>query len=77
MDGVSLGLSVLTTFKELYLISKFIHRTFSSVKNSKAEREDLEEEFYHEVLYLQSFGQLIVTNDGLLMEGNMNSVRSE
>ncbi|KAJ5754134.1 uncharacterized protein N7511_008287 [Penicillium nucicola] len=75
MDAVSLGLSVLTTFKELYLISKFIHRTFSSVKHSKTERENLEEDFLHELLYLQSFGQIIIMNDGLLMNGNLNSVR--
>jgi hypothetical protein len=74
MEGVGLSLAVVTTFKELYLISKFIHRVIISVRNSKSERQEREHEFHLELLYLQSFGQLIITNDGIMREGPLNNV---
>jgi hypothetical protein len=77
MEGAGLGLAVVTTFKELYLISKFIYRVIHSVRNSKTERQDLEQEFHLELLYLQSFGHLIITNDGIMKEGPLNTVSDQ
>lgn len=77
MEGAGLGLAVVSTFKELYLISKFIYRVIHSVRNSKTERQDLEQEFHLELLYLQSFGHLIITNDGIMKEGPLNTVSDQ
>jgi hypothetical protein len=33
MEGVGLALAVVATFKEVYLLSKFIQQTVSSIKN--------------------------------------------
>ena len=69
-----LPLAVLTTFKELYLLSKFITRTLSSVKNSRNEREDLREEFYLETLFLRSLYRLVLRGDSILEKNQLNQV---
>jgi hypothetical protein len=78
MDPVfltGLTLAVLTTFKELYLLTKFIAGTIRSAKNSVRERPDLAQEFEIEFLYLRSLGQLFFQNDGIMRDGELNQVR--
>jgi hypothetical protein len=76
-SAAGLAFAVLTTFKELYLLSKFINRTLSSVKNSRTEREDLREEFYLETLFLRSLYQLVLRSDSILEKSQLNQVGDE
>ncbi|KAA6412855.1 MAG: hypothetical protein FRX48_03848 [Lasallia pustulata] len=58
VSAIGLSLAVLTTFKEAYLLSKYMWRTIQSAKHHKSERFLLETEYRHELLYLCSLGRL-------------------
>ena len=77
MEVAGVVLSALTVFKELYLISKFISRRLASVKNSNAEREDLQEEFYLETLFLRSLYQLVLRGDSTWENSRLNQVKDD
>ena len=77
MEVAGVTFAVLTTFKELYLLSKFITRTLSSAKNRKTEWEDLREEFYLETLFLRSLYRLVLQGDSILEKSQLNQVGEE
>lgn len=66
MDPLSLTLSLITAFKEVYLVSKFIYHTMASARHSDTERESLRKEFRFEFLFVQSFGQYFLKGKGLV-----------
>ena len=74
MDGVSLSLQVISTFKELYLLSRFIVKKARSTKNWKAERENLEDEFKAEVIILRCIYRVFLQNNGLVDDEQLNEV---
>ncbi|ORY09362.1 hypothetical protein BCR34DRAFT_589346 [Clohesyomyces aquaticus] len=61
-----LGLAVFTAVKEVYLLSRFIVRTAQSAARHRKERSELEAELEFEQLYIRSFGQLYIQNNGIL-----------
>ena len=75
MDPVSIGLTIFATFKEVYLISKFVCKTISSVNNYKSDQHDLGTEFCQEFLLFRSLGRLFVLqNNGVFDDDNLNEV---
>ncbi|KAF2821236.1 hypothetical protein CC86DRAFT_111171 [Ophiobolus disseminans] len=59
-EPASLALAVLTTFKEVYLVCRFVYRVNVSRQNADPERRKLEQKFRYEILFLQSLGQYFV-----------------
>lgn len=76
MDPLSLTLGLVTAFKEVYLISKFIYHTMASARHSDTERESLRKEFRLEFLYVQSFGRYFLKGKGILDDAELDPVRS-
>ena len=77
MDPVSaIGLvtAVSSTFREVYVIGRFIYNTIDHVKKSDIEREDLQVEFMNEMLYLESFGRIYLSKDGLMCDAELDQV---
>lgn len=56
MEAIGAAVSVWATFKEVYLVSRFITRTLRSAKHAAAEQADLYADFRHEFLYFRSMG---------------------
>lgn len=56
-EPIGLTMSAVTTFKEVFLLSRAIYRIIKSTKHAANERRDLHVEFYHEVLFLRDFGR--------------------
>ncbi|KAF4628431.1 hypothetical protein G7Y89_g9720 [Cudoniella acicularis] len=65
MEAAGLALAVLGTYKEVYLLAKFIHRTISSARNQKAQRAELEKNFRTQILFLQSLGLVLFTGEAI------------
>ena len=76
MEGVGLALAVVATFKEVYLLSKFIQQTVSSIKNKNAERLELEKDFRTQVLFLQSLGRILFGGSGITNNTALDEVMS-
>lgn len=74
MEPVGLSLSVLTAFKKVYLLSKFIYNTLASVNNYKLEQQDLQFSFYHEFEYTRSFGRLFLQRQVQAKDVDLNAV---
>ena len=74
MDDMSLSLQVISTFKELYLLSRFIVKKARSTKNWKAERENLEDEFKAEVIILRCIYRVFLQNNGLVDDEQLKEV---
>ncbi|KAL1616249.1 hypothetical protein SLS54_008542 [Diplodia seriata] len=73
-DPLSLAVNIYTTFKEVYLVSKFIHRTVLSAKNHTQERRSLRLEFEHELLFLQSLGRIYLGANGIVHSPDLDQV---
>ena len=76
MEGVGLALAVVATFKEVYLLSKFIQQTVSSIKNKNAERLELEKDFRTQILFLQSLGRILFGGEGITNNPALDEVKS-
>ena len=74
MEPISLSLSVLTAFKEAYLLSKFVYNTLALVNNHKMEQQDLQFDFYHEFENTRSFGRLFLQRQGQAKDVDLNAV---
>jgi hypothetical protein len=75
MDGFSFALALVASFKEVYLLSKFIHQTIITMKNNKAQRRELGKEFQTQVLFLQSLGLLLFGGNGITNNAALDPVR--
>lgn len=73
-DPLSLTLSLLTAFKEVYLISRCIYRACETAKASDEERTRLRKDIRFELLYLQSFGRYYLKNDGAANSTKLDAV---
>jgi hypothetical protein len=74
MDVAGLSLAVLTAYKEVYLIAKFIYSTAASARNSESERRDLSVEFKYELLFLQSLGVVFFRGEGIMFDADLDQV---
>jgi hypothetical protein len=67
------GLAIISTLKEVYLLSRFVARTARSATNHRTERSELEQDLEFEQLYIRSFGLLLRDNHGALVrDTNLN-----
>lgn len=57
VTAIGLTAAILDIFKDTYLVGKWIHATVRSAINHDAEKTEVAEEFYFELLKLQSFGR--------------------
>ena len=62
MEPTSLVFATITAFKEVFLLSRVIYRAAISGKHVLAERSDLHQEFYRELLFLRDFGVRFLQN---------------
>lgn len=74
MEPVSLALAAFGTFKEVYLLSKYIAKLARSAKNSEAEYASLEVEFRVEFLFTRSTGLFFLQSDGVVNDAGLNKV---
>ena len=75
MDAAALGLQTISAFKELYLLSKFIVKKVHSARNWKTEKEDLEDDFKAEVIFLRCIFRVFLQNRGVVDDEQLNDVR--
>ena len=75
MDVAGLSLQVISTFKELYLLSKFIVKKVQSAQNWKTEKEDLGDDFKAEVIFLRCIFRVFLQNHGVVDDEQLNDVR--
>jgi hypothetical protein len=64
MDGISAAVGIWSTFKEVYLVSRFIARTLRSVSEAQTEQQELYDDFCHEYLYMKSAGLFFLLQGG-------------
>lgn len=74
VTAISLAATVASTFREVYVVARFIYRTIDHVKKSESEQEDLQVEFMSEILYLDSFGRLYLTSGGIMGDAELDKV---
>ena len=74
MDPASFSFAVITAFKEVYLLSKFVCNTLTSVSNYKSEQRELATEFFLEFTYTRSFGRLFLQGLGMNADDAQNTV---
>ena len=74
VTAISLAATVASTFREVYVVARFIYRTIDHVKNKDSERKDLQLEFMQEIYFLDSFGRLYLTDDGLMGNAELDQV---
>ena len=74
ISAVSLAATVCSTFREVYVIGRFIYNTIEHVKKSDTEREDLQVEFMNEMLYLESFGRIYLSKSGIMSDEELDKV---
>ena len=74
LSVAGLALAVVTTFKEVYVTARSIYRMIESARNMGSEREDLQVEFRGEILYLESFGKLYLSKNGLMNDVELDKV---
>ncbi|CAD6585368.1 MAG: hypothetical protein ASARMPREDX12_001977 [Alectoria sarmentosa] len=72
VTAISLAATVASTFREVYVVARFIYRTIDHVKKSESEQEDLQVEFMSEILYLDSFGRLYLTSGGIMGDAELD-----
>ena len=75
VSAIGLATTVVTTFREVYVIGRFIYNTIDHVKKAQSEREDLQVEFMNEILYLESFGRLYLSKGGIMGDAELDKVR--
>lgn len=73
--AISLAATVVSTFREVYVVARFIYRTIDHVKKSDSEQKDLQLEFMHEIYLLDSFGRLYLTSGGIMGNVELDQVR--
>lgn len=74
MNAAALSLEVVSTFKELYLLSKFIVKKVRSAKDWKTEKQDLEDNFKEEVIFLRCIFRVFLQNHGVVDNEQLNDV---
>ena len=74
VTAISLIATVASTFREVYVVARFIYRTIDHVKKSESEQKDLQLEFMQEIYFLESFGRLYLTSDGLMGNAELDQV---
>ena len=75
MDPASLSLGVLTAFKEVYLVAKFVYKTAASAKHHSSEQRTTLAEFHYEFLYIHSFRQVLLLHKSKIVnEDQLNKV---
>jgi hypothetical protein len=74
MEGIGLALAIVATFKEVYLLSKFIQQTVSSIRNKNVERLEIEKDFRTQMLFLQSLGQILFGGNGITNNAALDEV---
>lgn len=74
VDPISV-IALISTFREVYVIGRFIYHTIDHVRKSDAEREELQVEFMNEMLYLESFGRIYLCKGGLMCDRELDQVR--
>jgi hypothetical protein len=78
MDGVSASLTVISAFKEVYLLSRFVWKVASTAANGNPERKTLAAEFKIEVAHLKLFWWVFIKTDGHLVDDeHLNEVGIE
>ena len=74
VTAISLASTVASTFREVYVVARFIYRTIDHVKKSESEQKDLQLEFMHEIYFLDSFGRLYLTSSGIMGDAELDEV---
>lgn len=74
VTAISLAATVASTFREVYVVARFIYRTIDHVKKSESEQKDLQLEFMHEIYFLDSFGRLYLTSGGIMGNAELDQV---
>ncbi|KAL8818475.1 MAG: hypothetical protein Q9191_007935 [Dirinaria sp. TL-2023a] len=72
ISAIGLAATVCTTFREVYVIGRFIYNTIEHVKKGDTEREDLQVEFMNEMLYLESFGRIYLSKGGIMSDEGLD-----
>jgi hypothetical protein len=66
MDAASLSLAVITVFKEVYLVSRFVYKAGMSAACYRDEQHDLLRRFRLQTLSLSTFWYVLVESKGQL-----------
>ena len=67
MEPAGLALAAFSTLKEVYLLTRFVLRVVSLAFRHKVEQRRLHLQFQHEMLFLKSFGYLLLNNDNTVV----------
>lgn len=77
MDPISFALSVVTAYKEVYLVARFVYTTIRSTKEHQEEVRDLLSKYYREFLFLRTFGRIFVQRKGrVVQDPDLDAVRT-
>ena len=68
VSAIGLACSIVDAFKDIYLIGRFVYRKIDSAVRHKAEVQTITEDFYLELLKLQSFGRWFEKSKGLITD---------
>ncbi|MCJ1415984.1 hypothetical protein MMC32_002319 [Xylographa parallela] len=63
MEAVGLGFAVLSTCKEVFLLSRTLYKLIQSARGALVESQELHVQFYHEIVFLQAFGSQFLASD--------------
>lgn len=74
MTVISLVSTVASSFREVYVVARFIYRTIAHAKKSESEQKDMQLEFMQEIYYLDSFGRLYLTSGGIMGDAELDQV---
>ncbi|MCJ1283330.1 hypothetical protein MMC26_002658 [Xylographa opegraphella] len=71
MEAAGLGLAVYATCKEVFLLSRALYKLIQSAKAALIESHDIHVQFYHEIVFLQAFGnQFLASEESRNLLGN-------
>ena len=73
MEAAGFGFAVFATCKEVFLISRALYRLIQSARGALIESQDLHVQFYHEIIFLQAFGnQFLASEQDRKLLGNVS-----
>ncbi|KAI9663737.1 MAG: hypothetical protein M1821_007227 [Bathelium mastoideum] len=68
VSAIGLACNVVDAIKDIYLVGKFVYRKIDSAMHHKEEAQAITEDFYLELLKLQSFGRWFEKSKGMITD---------
>ncbi|MCJ1378520.1 hypothetical protein MMC17_001619 [Xylographa soralifera] len=63
MEAAGFGFAVFSTCKEVFLLSRALYKLIQSARGALIESQDLHVQFFHEIVFLQAFGNQFLASE--------------